>query len=113
MKQEISGLIKQALEGSSNFETLETLVRDTSLRLGASILETMINSDKNDQHPTFIHPDGTVLDYAGRKEKTFVIVLGDMTLKRAYYTDKNGLGYFPLIKNWDWIRTHSLMVLNG
>ena len=95
MKQEISGLIKQALEGSSNFETLETLVRDTSLRLGASILETMINSDKNDQHPTFIHPDGTVMDYAGRKEKTFITVLGDITLKRAYYTDKNGRGYFP------------------
>ena len=88
-------MIKQALEGSSNFETLETLVRDTSLRLGASILETMINSDKNDQHPTFVHPDGTVMDYAGRKEKTFITVLGDITLKRAYYTDKNGRGYFP------------------
>ena len=84
-----------AKEGSSNFETLETLVRDTSLRLGASILETMINSDKNDQHSTFIHPDGTLMDYAGRKEKTFIIVLGDITLKRAYYTDKNGRGYFP------------------
>ena len=35
------------------------------------------------------------MDYAGRKEKTFITVLGDITLKRAYYTDKNGRGYFP------------------
>jgi len=55
-------LIKQAIEGSSNFETLETLVRDTSLRIGAGILETMINSDTNDCNPTFIHPNGTVMN---------------------------------------------------
>ena len=95
MEQEISGLIKQALEGSSDFETLETLVRDTSLRIGAGILETMINSDKSDQQPTFIHPDGTIMNYAGRKEKTFVTVLGDITLKRAFYIDGNGRGCFP------------------
>lgn len=95
MEQEISDLIKQALEGSSNFETLETLVRDTSLRLGACILEAMINSDRSDCHPTFAHPDGIIMNYAGQKEKTFVTVLGDMTLKRSYYTDSNGRGYFP------------------
>ena len=55
----------------------------------------MINLDRNDQQPTFIHPDSTTMTYAGRKEKTFVTVLGDMTLERAYYTDENGRGYFP------------------
>ena len=88
-------MIKQALEGSSNFETLETLVRDTSLSIGAGILENIINSDRDDQQPTFTHPDGTIMNYAGRREKTFVTVLGDITLMRAYYTDENGRGYFP------------------
>lgn len=88
-------MVKQVIEGSSNFETLETLVKDTSLRIGAGILETMLNSDKTDQQPTFTHQDGTIMKYAGRKEKTFVTVLGDITLKRAYYTDDNGRGYFP------------------
>ena len=95
MEQEISDLIKQALEGLSNFESLETLVRDTSLRVGAGILEFMINSDMSDCQPTRIHSDGTIMNYAGRREKTFVTVLGDITLKRAYYTDRNGRGYFP------------------
>ncbi|MCK4990076.1 MAG: ISKra4 family transposase, partial [Bacteroidales bacterium] len=88
-------MIKQALEGLSDFETLETLVRDTSLRIGAGILESMINSDRSDCQPKLIHPDGTIMNYAGRREKTFVTVLGDITLKRAYYIDENGRGYFP------------------
>ena len=95
MEQEISDLIKQALEGLSDFESLETLIRDTSLRVGAGILESMINSDRGGCRPTFTHPDGTVMNYAGRREKTFVTVLGDITLERAYYTDGNGRGYFP------------------
>lgn len=95
MEQEISDLVRQALEGFSDFETLETLVRDTSLRIGAGILESIINSDRDDCQPTTIHPDGTLMTYAGRREKTFVTVLGDITLKRAYYIDENGQGYFP------------------
>ena len=95
MEEEISDLIQQALEGSSNFETLETLVRDTSLHIGANILETLINSDRGDCQPTFTHPDGIIMNYAGRREKTFVTVLGDITLQRAYYTDEHGRGYFP------------------
>ena len=95
MEQEISDLLKQAMADSTVFESLETLVRDTSLRIGAGILESMINSDRGDCQPTYTHPDGTVMSYAGRREKTFVTVLGDITLKRAYYTDGNGPGYFP------------------
>ena len=88
-------MIKQALEGFSDFETLETLIRDTSLRIGAGILETMINSDRSDCYPTIIHPEGRTMSYAGRRGKTFVTVLGDITLKRAYYIDEHGRGYFP------------------
>jgi len=83
MEQELTGLIKAALKGSSDFEALETLVRNTSLRIGAEFLEEMINSDKSDCYPTITQPDGTVMKYSGRKEKTFVTVLGDITLNRA------------------------------
>ena len=95
MEQEISDLVTQALEGLSDFETLETLVRDTSLRIGAGILEKMINSNRSDTHTILTHPDGTLMNYTERREKTFVTVLGDITLKRAYYIDENGRGYFP------------------
>lgn len=88
-------MIKEALKGSSDFEALETLVRDTSLRIGADFLMKMINSNRDDCQPMFIHPDGAKMKYGGRKEKTFVTVLGDITLKRAYYIDENGRGYFP------------------
>jgi len=95
MEQEISELVSQALESLSGFETLEALVRDTSLRIGAGILESMMNADKSDCHSTLIHPDGTIMHYIGRREKTFVTVLGDITLKRAYYSDEEGRGYYP------------------
>ena len=88
-------MIKEALEGSSHFEALENLVRQTSLRVGARFLEEMINSDKSDGQPIITHPDGRVMNYAGRKKKTFVTVLGEITLNRAYYIDDNGRGYFP------------------
>lgn len=88
-------MIEQALEGSSDFETLETLVRNTSMRVGAGILEAMINSDRSDSQRTFPHPDGMIMNYAGRRKKTIVTVLGEITLERAYYTDENGRGYFP------------------
>ena len=95
MEEELSELITQALKGSADFETVETLVRDTSLRIGAGMLETIINADRSDCRPTITHSDGTVMAYAGRREKTFVTVLGDMRLIRAYYTDAHGRGYFP------------------
>jgi hypothetical protein len=88
--------VHQALKGALDFETLETLLRETSLRIGAEVLEVMINSADEKSSPTMRQPDGRVLRYAGKREKTFVMVLGDITLQRACYTDGNGRGYFPL-----------------
>jgi hypothetical protein len=88
--------VQHALNGALDFETLEGVVRETSLRIGSRILESMINSAGDDIAPAITHPDdGTVLTYAGKRTKTFVTVLGDITLHRAYYTDGNGRGYFP------------------
>jgi len=88
-------MVEQALKGALDFETLEMITRDVSLRIGAQTLQSMLNSN-DDAKPAVTHPDGTVMTYAGKKEKTFITALGDITLKRAYYTDGNGRGYFPL-----------------
>lgn len=90
--------MQQALKGSIDFETLEGVVRESSLRIGAHLLQSMLNSATDDIAPSITQPDGTVFTYAGKREKTFVTVLGDITLKRAYYNDGNGRGFFPLDK---------------
>ncbi|MEW6564320.1 MAG: UPF0236 family transposase-like protein [Spirochaetota bacterium] len=95
MTDEISALVEQALKGTLDFETLEGMVRETSLRMGAHILQSMLNSNELVSE-SVTHPDGTVMVYAGKREKTFITVLGDITLKRSYYTDGNGRGYAPL-----------------
>ena len=88
--------MQHALEGSLDFETLEGVVRETSLRIGARVLESLLNCAGDDRAAAITHPDdGTVLRYAGKRTKTFVTVLGDISLRRAYYTDGTGRGYFP------------------
>ena len=88
--------MEQALKGSLDFETLEGVVRETSMRIGAAVLESMINSVNDDIFPSITHPDdGAVLTYAGKRKKTFVTVVGEVSIQRAYYTDGNGRGYFP------------------
>ena len=92
--------MQQALKGALDFETLEGLVRETSLRTAAAVLERMINSAGDDSSAAITDPDdGTVLRYVGKRAKTFVTVLGEITLQRAYYTDRNGRGYFPQDRN--------------
>jgi hypothetical protein len=93
---EITDLVQNALQGSLSFDSLETLVRETSLHIGAQLLETLINAHPADSAPSITHPDGTALTYAGKREKTFVTVVGDITLNRPYYTNSQGRGYFPL-----------------
>ena len=88
--------MQEALKGTLDFETLEGIVRETSLRVGAQVLESMLNSANDEIAPCVTHPDGSVLTYVGKRKKTFVTVLGDITLNRAYYTDGNGRGYFPI-----------------
>jgi len=72
------------------------LVRKTSLDFGARLLEELINEHQEDHPSAVTRADGSVFTYAGMREKTIVTVLGDIILKRPYYTDAEGNGYFPL-----------------
>jgi hypothetical protein len=55
----------------------------------------MLNSAQTPINKTIKLSDETVVSYAGKREKTFVTVVGDITLSRAYYIDGNGNGYSP------------------
>lgn len=55
----------------------------------------MLNVAGGPIQPSITLADGTVASYVGKRAKTFVCVVGDITLSRAYYTDGNGKGYFP------------------
>lgn len=72
------------------------MVRKTSLDFGARLLEELINEHQEDHPSAVTRADGSVFTYAGMREKTIVTVLGDIILKRPYYTDSEGNGYFPL-----------------
>jgi hypothetical protein len=95
MEHEIADLVQQALQGTIAFEALESMVRTTSLRIGAEVLESMLNVTGGSIQPSIILPDGTVATYTGKREKTFLCVVGEITLQRAYYIDGTGNGYFP------------------
>lgn len=91
--------MEKALSNDQNsrisFELIETLTREASLKAGAIVIENLLNDDTSDCQPEIIHPNGTKMKYSGRRERTVVTVLGDITIKRAYYTDGNGQGYCP------------------
>jgi hypothetical protein len=95
MEHEIADLVQQALQGSITFETLEKEVRTTALRIGAEVMESMLNLSGGPIMSSITLGNGTTANYVGNREKTFVCVVGDITLSRAYYIDENGKGYFP------------------
>jgi hypothetical protein len=95
MEHEIANLVQQALQGSITFEALEEGVRTTALRIGAEVLESMLNLSTGPILPSITLGNGTTATYVGKREKTFACVVGDITLSRAYYIDEHGKGYFP------------------
>ncbi len=61
-------------------------VRRLFLALAARTVEQRLNTDHSDcQGRTLPCECGSPARYAGRRDKTFVTALGEMTLKRAYY----------------------------
>ena len=101
MSEELTLLIEEAIHGNSteltSFEDLETAARQYALKLAAQILESALNADHSD-YVGPVHPCvcGNKARYAGRKVKTVVSVVGEMTLTRAYYWCNHcTTGWFP------------------
>ena len=72
-------------------------VRRETLALAAQIMAQRLNADHSDcQGRTLPCECGRLARYAGRRDKTFVTALGEMTLKRAYYHCKHCKhGFYP------------------
>jgi hypothetical protein len=69
-----------------DFEATEVRLRGAVLQVAARALEQRLNADTSDNAgPEQPCPCGQTARYLDRRDKTFTSVLGDLTLKRAYY----------------------------
>ena len=72
-------------------------MRRATLAFTARIIAQRLNADHSDcQGRTLPCKCGRLARYAGRRAKTFVTALGEMTLKRAYYhCEQCKHGFYP------------------
>ena len=83
---EIEGLIGPGVADALDFEAIETAARRQALAVAARAVEQRFNADTSDYSgPRMPCSCGQSARYAGRREKTFISVLGSVTFKRAYY----------------------------
>jgi len=69
-----------------DFEATEVHLRSAVLQIAARALEQRLNADISDNTgPEQPCPCGQTARYVDRRDKSFTSVLGDLTLKRAYY----------------------------
>ena len=76
---------------------LEWSMQEAALKVARGILEVKLNEDKSDYHgPAYHCSCGGTAVYRGRREKSFVTVVGEITLERAYYyCHECGKGFYP------------------
>jgi hypothetical protein len=83
---EIEALVGPGALDGLDFEAIETAARRRALQVAARAVERRLNADRSDHvGPTLRCTCGKDARYAGRRDKTFTTVLGEMTLSRAYY----------------------------
>ena len=83
---ELEQLLHKAIGKSITLEVIETNVRNAALRITAHIIEQTLNADKSDYHgPAQRCSCGSIAAYYGRRPKTILSVVGELTLSRAYY----------------------------
>ena len=76
---------------------LESSMRAAALKVAGKLLEAKLNDDTSDYHGQAYHCScGGTAVYRGRREKSFVTVVGEITLERAYYyCHECGTGFYP------------------
>ena len=69
-----------------DFEAIEVHLRSAVLQIAARALEQRLNADTSDNSgPEEPCTCGQTARLVDRRDKSFTSVLGDLTLKRAYY----------------------------
>ena len=83
---EIDALVASGATDGWDFEAFEQATRRKALDEAAQTVERGLNADHSDYvGPTVACACGQAARYAGRRPKTFLSVLGSLTLERAYY----------------------------
>ena len=79
------------------FLELESSMRAAALKVAGKLLEAKLNDDTSDYHGQACQCScGGTAVYRGRRAKTFVTVVGEITLERAYYyCHECGSGFYP------------------
>ncbi|MEK7836874.1 MAG: hypothetical protein AAB328_02710, partial [candidate division NC10 bacterium] len=84
---EIEALIAPGAADRLDFEAVETPARGRALEVAARAVEQRLNADHSD-HADAPRPCprcGAPTRYAGRRDKSFTSVLGELRVERAYY----------------------------
>ena len=83
---EIDALVAPGAAAGRDFEAFEQATRRKALDEAAQTVERGLNADHSDYvGPTVACACGQAARYAGRRPKTFLSVLGPLTLERACY----------------------------
>ena len=94
MQKEIDRIIRQYckerdVNGSFDLEAFEMSIRSGMHRVGGKLLEALINADGGGHRGAAIPcQKGHTAAFVDYREKNVLTVLGEVTVKRAYYHDK-------------------------
>lgn len=90
-------------EGHFDLESLEKGIRSSMHKVGATMLETLLNSDEGGYRGRSIPcGKGECFEFKEHRVKNLLTVLGSVKVKRAYYYDKVcQKGFFPKDKDLD------------
>ena len=86
-----------------DLEAMEFGLRGQMFRLGASLLEALVNrTERGYQGSSMASPDGREARFIEYRIKRVKTVLGEIRMSRAYYYSKEeGRGFFPQDRIWD------------
>jgi hypothetical protein len=89
--------------GHFDLEAFELFIRSEMHRIGARMLETMINDDHGGyQGRTISGEQGQCYEFMGYRTKEVLTVLGPVSVKRAYYYDRaSNEGFCPKDRDLD------------
>ena len=96
--QEIEALIAPGAADRLDFEAVETAARRRALEVAAHAVEQRLNADHSDNAGAQLPCTRcrAPARYAGRRDKSFTSVLGELRLERAYYhCDACEAGFCP------------------
>jgi len=88
--------------GPFDFESFEKSIRMSMHTVGAGLLEKLINADEGGYQGGNMLRDGRAYEFMGYRDKEVLTVLGAITVRRAYYYDREGKkGFCPKDKALD------------